>query len=121
MITNRQTIADALDAMPAVEGPQGEPVRVHGHAKKPIAPATGDAWPLVDALERGPGQAFQTRWRIAVVLGADAETASDMLDTLVPAACDALVEVVYVDSARPLLIPTEAGNLFGCELIARSE
>lgn len=121
MITTRGTIADALSAMPAVEDPQGKPVSIHGYPKRPGAPAVGDSWPLVDELIRGPGQAFQTRWRIAVVLGGDVETATDMFDAFVPAACDALVEVVYVDSARPLLIPTEAGSLFGVELIARSE
>lgn len=121
MITSRTSIADALSAMTPIAAPPSDPVQVHGYAKKPTTVEVGDAWPLVDELIRGPGHAFQTRWRIAVVLGRDAETAADMLDTLIPVACDALIEVVYVDSARPLLIPTEAGNLFGVEIIARSE
>lgn len=109
--TTRQSIADALSVLE----------NVNGYPKKPDVVTIGDAWPLVDSLERGPGQAFQTRWRIALVLGADVETATDQLDELVPAVCEALVAEVYVDSARPLSIPVEAGSLYGCEIIARSE
>lgn len=111
MRTTRESIADALSTL---EG-------VTGYAKKPDTVTVGDAWPLVDALERGPAKAFQTSWRIVMVLGNDPATATDQLDELVPAVCDALAAEVYVDSARPRSIPVEAGSLYGCEILARSE
>jgi hypothetical protein len=111
MITTRQTIADALSTVSGV----------HGYAKRPKAVKAGDAWPLVDQLTRGPGQAFETTWRIAVLIGPDEVTAIDQFDTLIPAIADALVHVAYVDLARPISIQTEAGDLFGCEVQARSE
>jgi hypothetical protein len=111
MITNRQSIAEALSA---VEG-------VRGHAKRPTTLQTGDAWPLIDDLTRGPGAVFQTRWRICVLLGGDESSAADRLETLVPEITQALHAVAYVDSARPIALPTEAGEIPACEIIARSE
>lgn len=111
MITNRQSIADALSTVAGVTG----------YPKKPTAVKPGDAWPLIDVLTRGPGSAFQTTWRIAVTLSPDQVKAGDMLETVVPEVTQALHEVAYVDLARPLAIPTEAGDMFGCEIIARSE
>lgn len=111
MITTRQSIADALSTVAGVTG----------YAKRPKVTKPGDAWPLVNQLTRGPGQAFQTEWRIAVTIAADPLTAADNLDTLIPEVTQALQEVAYVDSARPIAIPTEAGDLYGAEIIARSE
>jgi hypothetical protein len=111
MITTRQTIADALSLVAGITG----------YPARPKVTKPGDAWPLVDQLDRGPGASFQTTWRIAVALGKDVGTATDQLDALIPAVTQALQEVVYVDLARPLLIPTEAGDLYGAEIIARSE
>ena len=64
---------------------------------------------------------FQTTWRVAVCLASDVGTATDQFDTLLPQLCDALQAEIFVDSARPLTIPTEAGTLYGLELIGRSE
>lgn len=111
MITTRQSIADALSTVAGVTG----------YAKRPKTTKAGDAWPLVDQLTRGPGLAFQTTWRIAVALASDVGTATDQFDTIVPAVTQALTQVAYVDLARPLSIPTEAGDLYGVEIIARSE
>lgn len=111
MITNRASIAAALST---VEG-------VTGYVEKPPATKVGDAWPQIDQLTRGPGNAFETTWRIAVVTGADVGTATDRFDSLIPEVTQALQAVAYVDLARPVKIPTEAGDLYGAEIIARSE
>jgi hypothetical protein len=111
MKTTRASIAAALST---VDG-------ITGYAEKPKAVRAGDAWPLVDLLSRGPGNAFQTTWRIAVTIAADAGTATDKFDSLVPAVTQALQEVAFVDTARPIAVPTEAGDLYGVEIIARSE
>lgn len=110
-MTTRQSIADALST---VDG-------VTGYPAKPKAVKPGDAWPLLDQLTHVVAGAFQTTWRVAVVLGKDIATATDQMDTLVPAVAYALQPVAFVDLARPLLIPTEAGDMFGAEIIARSE
>lgn len=109
--TDRASIAAALSTVEGLEG----------HAKRPDVLGAGVAYPLVDTLLRGPGSAFQTRWRVLVILGGDEFDAMDQLDALVPAVCDAVSEVLYVDSVRPIAVPTEAGDLFAAEFIARSE
>lgn len=111
MITSRQSIADALST---VDG-------ITGYPAKPKATKVGDAWPLVNQLTRGPGNAFETEWRIAVTIGTDLGTATDKFDELIPVVTQALQQVAFVDLARPLIIPTEAGDLYGVEIIARSE
>jgi hypothetical protein len=111
MITTRANIAAALSLVAGVTG----------YAKKPKVTKAGDAWPLINELTRGPGASFQTTWRIAVTIGADEGTAIDQFDTLVPEVTQALQAVAYVDSARPITVPTEAGDLYGVEIIARSE
>jgi hypothetical protein len=111
MITSRQSIADALST---VDG-------ITGYPERPKVTKAGDAWALVNQLTRGPGAAFQTEWRIAVTIAADVATATDRFDTLIPEVTQALQEVAYVDSARPIAVPTEAGDLYGAEILARSE
>lgn len=113
MITTRASIADHLSMAPGVRG----------YVEKPKAVKVGDSWPLVAEIGRAPEAlaVFQTTWRIAVVLGSDVGTATDKFDTLIPAIADALSPVVFVDSATPLRIPIEGGEMFGAEIIARSE
>jgi len=111
VITTRQSIADALST---VDG-------ITGYVTKPKVTKAGDAWALVNQLTRGPGNAFETEWRIAVTIAGDVGTATDRFDSLIPEVTQALQPVAYVDSARPIAIPTEAGDLYGAEIIARSE
>ena len=112
--TTRQTIAAALSEVDGVQG----------YDERPTSPTAGDAWPLVRELTRGEGAAaavFQTTWSVAVVLGGDVGTATDQFDTLLPLLVDALQSLLFVDQARPLSIPTEAGQMYGLEIIGRSE
>ena len=112
--TTRASIAAAVST---VDGLQGHPSR-------PNAPQAGDSWPLVAEISRGEGAAaavFQTTWRVAVVLGPDVGTATDQFDAVLKNLCEALQAELFVDAARPLTIPTEAGTLYGLEIIGRSE
>lgn len=120
MTTTRQSIADALSTV-TVTTPAGADLVIHGYPERPTVPLAGDAWPLVGSLDRGPGQTFETTWRIAVLLAGDVGTATDMFDALIPAAIASLQAEVFVDGAIPLTIPTEAGQLYGVEITARSE
>lgn len=112
--TTRQSLADAISAVDGLEG----------HKTRPTPPQAGDAWPLNRGMTRGEGPAaaaFETTWSVAIVLGPDEGAAIDQFDELVPKVIDALQAEVFVDSARPLTIPTEAGPLYGVEIIGRSE
>lgn len=109
--TNRQTIADALST---VDG-------LTGYAKRPEVLTEGVGWALVQSLNRGPGQAFLTTWRVIVLLSGDEETAIDQLDAFAVIVPEALQAVLYVDSITPYAMTTEAGEFFGFQLIARSE
>lgn len=111
MITNRATIAAALST---VDG-------ITGYAKRPEVLGEGVGWALVQRLDRGPGQAFMTTWRVIVLLSGDESTAYDQLDGFAVAVPPALQEVLYVDSITPYAMQTDAGDLFGFQLIARSE
>ncbi|HET6742391.1 MAG TPA: hypothetical protein VFH76_25780 [Kribbella sp.] len=109
--TNRQSIAAALSTLDGIEG----------YPKRPDVLGEGVAWPLIRAVNRGPGQAFQTTWRVIVLLSSDEDTAYDQLDGFLVTVPDALQAVLYVDTITPTAITTDAGDLFGFELIARSE
>lgn len=109
--TTRQTIADALTTIDGITG----------YAKRPEVLGEGVAWPLVQQLDRGPGQAFQTTWKVFVLLTGDEWTAYDQLDELAVSVPAALQEVLYVDQITPYAITSDAGEFFGFQLIARSE
>jgi hypothetical protein len=109
--TTRQSIADAVST---VEG-------LKGYADRPTIVTPGDAWALVAEINRGPASTFETTWRVAIVLSGDVGTATDQFDSLIPQVCQALQAELFVDSAKPLTIPTEAGSFYGVELIGRSE
>lgn len=109
--TTRQTIAEALSTVAGLTG----------YAKRPDVLTEGVGWPLIQSLNRGPGQAFQTTWRVIVLLSGDESTAYDQLDEFVAVIPDALQELLYVDSITPTAFPTEAGDLYGFAIIARSE
>lgn len=111
MITTRETIAEALSL---VDG-------ITGYAKRPDVLTEGVGWALVQQLTRGPGQAWQTTWRVIVLLSGDELTASDQLDEFAVTVPIALQAVLYVDSITPYAVKTDAGDLFGFQLIARSE
>jgi hypothetical protein len=111
MNTTRASIAEALSTVDGVKG----------YAERPTVIKPGDSWPLVDVLNRGPGSAFETTWRVLVLIGNDVGTATDRMDSLIPDVTQALQPVLYVDSARPIAIATAAGDMFGAEIFGRSE
>lgn len=113
MTATRETIAAALSTAPGIKG----------HKTRPKALSRGDAYPLVGALIRGRGLSFAYSWRIVLILGGDERKADDMLpDALVDIAV-ALQEadVLYVDSAVPFIVTTEAGDIYAAEITGRGE
>ncbi|HEY9416115.1 MAG TPA: hypothetical protein VIQ30_15245 [Pseudonocardia sp.] len=109
--TTRQTIADALSTVAGLTG----------YVKRPEVLGEGIGWARPRLLSRGPGQAWQTTWSVIVLLSGDEDTACDQLDEFAVLLPDALIELLFVDTIAPYALTTDAGDLFGIELIARSE
>ena len=109
--TTRTAIAEALSTVTGVTG----------YPRRPNTLSAGDAYPLLDEITRGPGLFFAATWRVIVILGGDEFDAEARVDDLLPELAQALNPVAFVDSATPLAVKTNAGDLFAVQLIARSE
>lgn len=113
MNTTREDIAAALSTIAGIKG----------YARRPKALAPGTAYPLIGALIRGRGLSFGYSWRIVLILGGDERKADEMLEAQLPEIAVALQEadVLYVDSAVPFIVPTEAGDIYAAEITGRSD
>lgn len=110
--TTRAEIAAALSTVPGVTG----------YVKRPNVVKAGSAWPLFQNAERGPGLSFLANWRVVVALGGDEADATEKLDELLVQIAVALDPVAFVGpAATPIQITTNAGDLYGIEILARSE
>lgn len=90
---------------------------VRGHTYRPDTPRPGDAWPLLDALDREDGMLAAT-WRILLVLPGEERGAIEWMDARAAELVDALALVGYVERIKPAMIN---GTLFGAEVTMRSE
>jgi hypothetical protein len=107
MITTAR--AEIAEALSTVDG-------VTGHAYRPPAPSTGDAYPLVDSLTRAAGASFAVAWRVILILPADERAASDWLDAHVLDVADALSAVGYVTTASPVVIAIAGTDTYALEI-----
>jgi hypothetical protein len=94
---------------------------VTGYATRPAILTPGAAWPRLARLERGPGNAYAAVWDVVLILGPDEVTATDQIEELLPAITDALLAVLYVESATPVNLQTDAGNILALQITGRSE
>lgn len=110
------TRAELATALSTVAG-------VTGYEFRPSVLKIGAAWPLLDNLERGPGNAFAGTWRVMLCLGGDEKVATAKGDDLLPLIVEALEvqNVAYVFSASPGILQTSAGDQFALEILCRSE
>lgn len=97
--------------------------RVVGHTNRPGNLGSGDAWPLLAAVERGPGQAFEVTWHLIVVLGSDEVTAANQIDASLAPLMAAIEDsgVAFVDGATVPVVSTSGGDLFAIQINVRSE
>lgn len=109
------------DARSAIAAQLSTVAGVSGYEFRPSTIKAGAAWPLLDRLDRGPGDAFAGEWRIVLALGGDEKTAQTKLDELLPLVTAALDPVAFVQSATPVVVTTSAGDMFAAEIRARSE
>lgn len=107
----RSRLATALSTVAGVSGYQYPPKTLKA----------GAAWPLLSTAERGPGTAFAGSWRVMVCLGGDERTATTKTDELLPLLTAALDPTAYVEQAIPVVIATNAGDMFALEITCRSE
>jgi hypothetical protein len=106
--------AELANAISVVEG-------VTGSEKRPRSIKPGCAWPLLQGLERGSATAFESTWRVVVVLPGNEEKASDWFDEHHEAIAEALEEFGYVERIEPGLVATDAADLEAMILTVRRE
>lgn len=96
---------------------------VTGYEFRPKSIKAGAAWPLLQSLDRGPGNFFEGRWRVLVALGGNEKEAQTKLDRWLPMITSTLEseDAGYVEQAVPALLSTEAGDMFAAEITVRSE
>jgi hypothetical protein len=108
--TSRRDIADAVSSVTGVTG----------HEFRPDVLGDGDAWPLIASLTR-EGAGWTTSWRVLLVLPADEAAAAARLEAIAQDLTDALQPVAAVDLIEPVTIKTQAGDLAGLQITARSD
>jgi len=108
----RQEFLDALDTVD----------EVNAFAYRPAAPKTGDAWPLIQDMERQTALNFDVTWRVVVILPDDERKASDWFEAHHEPIAEALEEAfAYVERIEPGLVATEGGDLQAMFIIVRRE
>jgi hypothetical protein len=111
------TRAELVTALSAVTG-------VTGYESRPTVIKVGDAWPLLEAANRGPGRAWSATWRVVVIVGtlADERQAMEFTDTVLAELVDELNPVAYVGDQVPVVvIPTQGGDLIALEVPCTAE
>jgi hypothetical protein len=91
---------------------------VQGHTYRPAVPVLGDAWPVLDGLDRAAGTAFTATWHVRVLLPTNEEQASEWIDEQWPALFEALERVGFVGRAEPILLPVAVAGVGAGELLA---
>lgn len=107
MNIDRAAIAAALTT---VDGVTGYPYR-------PKAPKIGDAYPLIEAINRYQGLMFVPVWKVQMRLGPDEFKADEFLEQVAVPVAQALqkANVLYVTGVIPVAIGTQAGDVFAAE------
>lgn len=96
-------------------------VGVKAYLYRPPAMKTGDAWPLLQDMERGPASDFEVSWRVVVILPDDERKASDWFDEHHEPIAEAIEDFGFVERIEPGLVATEGGDLQAMFLIVRRE
>jgi len=108
----RATIAAAMNGVPDVRG----------YAFRSATPRPGDSWPLLGALEHGPGNEFVATWRVIVFLPQTEATASEWIDSHWEEIFTALeTNVGFVERIEPVNIGASGTDQLALQLTLRSE
>ena len=113
-MTTRAELATALSSVAGVTG----------YTHRPMTFKAGDAWPLFQQADRGPGSAWGATWKVQVVLGGggDERATSDLSEDILPELVAELNPVAFVESpVTAVELSTSAGPLIALELTCTSE
>ena len=94
---------------------------VNGYEDRPTTPRPGDAWPLLSALDRADGLAFETTWRVLVFLPQAERGASDWIDGHHEQLVDGLEPVGFVDRIEPVALAAAGGDQYALQITMRGE
>jgi len=84
---------------------------VSGFAYRPKIMSSGNAWPLLGPLERGPADDYLATWRVVIILPTDERKASDWFANHLEDITDALDQFSYVERIEPYAVQTEGGDV----------
>jgi hypothetical protein len=104
---DRKAIADVLTT---VDGVTGYPYRPK-HCK------IGDAYPLIEHIDRVQGLMFIASWKVQMWLGPDEFKADEFLEQVAVPVAQALqnANVLYVTSVLPVALGTQGGDVLAAE------
>lgn len=94
---------------------------VKGYLYRQTTPRPGDAWPLLSALDRAEGLAFEVTWRVLVFLPQDERGASDWIDGHHEQLVDGLEPVGFVDRIEPVALAANTGDQYALQITMRGE
>jgi hypothetical protein len=110
----RVLLATALDSVTGLVG----------HQFRPAVVKAGSAWPTLDTINRGPGDAWSATWAVTVVLGGEEQAAANLLDDVFPELVDELEAngIAYVEGAAgPAPYPIGGTTMHAATLRVTSE
>lgn len=96
--------ADLAELLSTING-------IHGFQYRPENSANpGDAWPLIERMERGPANDFQVTWRVMVVMPKGERDAMEYFETRYEDVANTLADFAHVEEIEPGTVQTEAGS-----------
>lgn len=110
-MSDREDIAALLDT---VEG-------VQGYTFRPTVVNTGDAFSLLETMERGPVTDFEVTWRVIIVLPLGEQDAMSWFMDMYQPIAEALEDFGLVERIEPGTLATEAGTRDVMILTVRKE
>ena len=109
---DRALIAHALSTVAGLKG----------FKHRPKTSNSGDAWPLIEALENPGSMNLVVTWRIVVTLPTGEQDAMEWFDAMHEEVSDVLNEQIgFVDRIEPGTLATEAGTRNAMILTVRRE
>jgi hypothetical protein len=111
------TRAELVTALSSVTG-------VTGYDSPPTVLTVGDAWPLLESADRGPGRAWSATWRIMVIIGkvGDEKQSIAFTDVVLPELVDEINPIAYVGpTANAVVLQTQGGDMLALEVPCTAE
>lgn len=107
MNIDRKAIADVLTTVGGVTG----------YPHRPKVCKIGDAYPLIEHIDRVQGLMFIPVWKVQMWLGPDEFKGEEFLEQVAVPVAQALqnANVLYVTGILPVVLGTQGGDVLGAE------